>query len=88
MSTKTNVTKNSSGSLIEGEGIFRDYNGSIDGTPVYETKDPDEWLEYCKEKKLTRSGSSACVVCNTVFEFQNLQVGKNPICEKCKGELI
>lgn len=76
-----------SNDLIEGDGIFRDYNGTEDGKPVYETTSYDEWIEYCKEKKLTRSGQAPCISCNTVFEFENLQVGKNPICEECKKEL-
>jgi len=75
-------------SLIEGEGTFKDFNGSEDGQPVFETKDKDEWEQYCIDKKLTRSGSAPCIICNTVFEFQNLQVGKNPVCDNCKGELI
>lgn len=75
-------------SIIEGEGTFKDFNGSEDGQPVFETKDKDEWEQYCIEKKLTRSGSAPCIICNTVFEFEKLQVGKNPVCDKCKGDLI
>jgi hypothetical protein len=74
-------------SIIEGDGTFKDYNGSVDGSPVFETQNKDEWEEYCKEKKLTRSGSAPCILCNTKVEFENLPVGKNAICESCKSEL-
>lgn len=76
-----------SNDLIEGEGTFRDFNGSEDGAPVFETRNKDEWDNYCKEKKLTRSGSAPCILCNTKVEFDNLPVGKNAVCENCKGEL-
>lgn len=76
-----------SNNLIEGEGTFKDYNGSEDGSPVFQTQDKDEWEEYCKEKKLTRSGNAPCVICNTNVEFTNLQVGKNAVCDDCKGSL-
>jgi hypothetical protein len=79
---------NNNNALIEGEGVFKDYNGSEDGRPVFETTNPDEWLQYCKDKGLTRSGSAPCIVCNTVFSFENLAVGKNPVCESCKGDLV
>jgi hypothetical protein len=73
--------------LIEGEGTFKDFNGSEDGQAVFETKDKDEWESYCKEKGLTRSGGASCVICNTYFEFQNLPCGKNPVCEDCRKSL-
>lgn len=75
-------------SVIEGDGVFKDYNGSEDGAPVFETRDKDEWEQYCKKNGITRSGSGKCIVCNTIFEFENLPVGKNPVCETCKGELV
>ena len=58
-------------SVIEGDGVFKDYNGSEDGAPVFETRDKDEWEQYCKKNGITRSGSGKCIVCNTIFEFEN-----------------
>jgi len=75
-------------SIIEGGGTFKDFNGSeSDSIPVFETQDKDEWEKYCIEKNLTRSGSAPCVICNKVFAFENLPVGKNPLCDSCKSEL-
>lgn len=75
-------------SFIEGDGTFKDYNGSEDGKPVFETQDKDEWEQYCREKKITRSGTAPCVICNTPVEFNDLPVGKNAVCENCKGDLV
>lgn len=74
-------------SIIEGEGVFRDFNGSEDGKPVFETSDPVEWEQHCKENGITKSGTAPCVICNTVFSFENLPHGKNPCCENCKEGL-
>lgn len=86
--TSSSSSNKQNNAFIEGEGIFRDFNGSEDGTPVFETTDKDEWLVYCKEQGLTQTGSAPCVICNTVFSFDNLPVGKNPCCDKCKKELV
>lgn len=73
---------------IEGDGIFRDYNGSKDGKPVFETTNLDLWNKHCEKKGLTKSGSAACIICNKTFEFSKLPVGHNPVCGNCKGDLI
>lgn len=91
MSDNNNQEENENpnkGLLIEGEGTFKDFNGSEDGSPVFETKSKADWENYCKEKGITRSGQAPCIQCNTVFQFENLPVGKNPLCDECKQELI
>ena len=75
-------------SFIEGDGVFKDFNGSEDGSPVYETKDKDEWIEYCKNKGIKQIGQGPCIICNTIVHFDNLPVGKNPVCDNCKGDLL
>jgi len=77
----------SSGGFLEGEGVFRDYNGSTDGKPVFETQDPFEWETHCREAKLTTSGSSPCAICSKVTEFENLAYGKKPVCAECRETL-
>ena len=39
-------------SLIEGEGTFRDFNGSEDGNTVFETTDKDEWEHIVNTKNV------------------------------------
>lgn len=73
---------------IEGEGIFKDFNGSKDGKPVFETKDPIKWEEHCRKAKLKTSGSGPCVVCSTRVTFTDLPYGKKPVCEDCKEHLL
>lgn len=83
--TKHEVTKG--GILLEGEGVFKDYNGSEDGKPVFETKNPVEWEEHCKETKVTISGTAPCAICSNPVEFEGLAYGKKPVCPDCKGSL-
>ena len=85
--TESETTKKAGSALLEGEGIFKDFNGSKDGKPVFETKNPLEWEEHAKQSGLTQSGSAPCAICSTVTTFEGLAYGKKPVCEKCKGEL-
>ena len=81
------ASKKGGGTLLEGEGIFRDFNGSTDGKPVFETKSVEEWEAHCKEAKVTTTGSAPCAICSTITVFEGLAYGKKPVCEKCKGDL-
>jgi hypothetical protein len=83
--SESEVTKG--GTLLEGDGVFKDYNGSKDGKPVFETKSVEEWEAHCKEAKLTTSGTAPCAICSTATVFENLAYGKKPLCEKCRSEL-
>lgn len=79
--TKGQVTKGAN--VIEGETPLRDYNGSKDGKPTFETWNIDEWNKHCKDKHLKTNGSAPCAICNTVVAFEGLPFGQKPICEKC-----
>jgi len=78
----------SSSNFVEGEGTFKDFNGSEDGTPVFQTTNKDEWDQYCIKNKITRSGTEACIRCNKVITIDNLPAGKNAVCDECKEELL
>lgn len=91
-STSENETKPSAvpkvgGTLLEGEGVFKDYNGSTDGKPVFETKDPALWEEHCKEAGVLVSGTGLCAICSTPVTYEGLAYGKKPLCDKCKEDL-
>jgi|SRR5215218_1968049 len=81
--SETNAKKERNLKIYEGESPLRDYNGSKDGRPVFETTDIDEWNEYCKKKGLKVNGTMPCALCGEVVAFEGLPHGEKPLCEKC-----
>lgn len=70
--------------IVEGDVPLRDYNGSLDGKPVFETWNIDEWKEYALKNKLMNiNGQKPCAICGEVVFYDKMPAYEKPLCSKC-----
>jgi predicted Zn-ribbon and HTH transcriptional regulator len=73
-------------SIVEGSRIFTCTNTSHEAK--FETTDLKEFNEHLMEQGHTYYGRAPCAVCGIKVSFKDSQVGKKPVCDSCKAELI
>lgn len=70
--------------IVEGDVPLRDYNGSKDGKPVFETWDIDEWKKYALKNKLMNiNGQKPCALCGVDVFYDEMPAYEKPLCPKC-----
>lgn len=72
-------------SVIDG-GTFK-CSETEDKTVHFETADPAVWEEHLQGHN-TESGSGPCAVCGVQTSFIHKPVGKKPLCDKCREDLL
>jgi len=70
--------------IIEGDQPLRDYRGSKDGKPVFETWDLDDWKDHAKKTKMMNvNGQKPCGMCGEVVYYEEMPSHEQPFCEDC-----
>lgn len=73
--------------LIEGAAPLRDYRTTKNGEPVFETRNKDEWRDYCiKTKMINVDGSKPCAMCGKVVKYKKMLSHIAPLCKDCKDK--
>lgn len=68
-------------SVIDG-GSFKCYAHE----ELYETTNPQDWIQHISDGSHTESGSGPCGLCGTITEFSKKPIGKKALCSNCKKE--
>ena len=85
MSNNKNPTVTAAANNIKGGGVLID---SRDPNNVFKTINKQEWLEHCKETKVTKTGTEPCQFCKVaIVEFKDFPEGQIVLCENCKTEV-
>jgi len=51
------------------------------------TNSQQEMAEHRADGNHIDQGSGACAICGKQIQYENVKVGKKPVCDECKAEL-
>jgi hypothetical protein len=54
----------------------------------FETTDPQVWHEHMNDGNHSESGEGVCAVCGTKTFYEHKIIGKKPLCDKCREDLL